>query len=372
MSTLVASDTLLTESDVRSRVQSSLASLDLDGKRVLLIIPDDTRTSPIGLMLRSIAEFANDRVEVIDVMIALGTHRPMSDDRINQLLGIDESDRQTVFPRTRFFNHAWDDPTQLRVIGTIDSDTMKALSRGHISDQIDVTINKALFDYDHLIIVGPTFPHEVVGFSGGNKYFFPGVAGPEIINVFHWLGALLTNREIIGTKSTPVRDVVDHCAAMINRPKHCFSMVVSKQGLHGLEFGTPESAYQEAAALSAEVNIRWMPARLSHRRLGLSADVSRAVDSRQVHVQARTHRRSRRNSHHLRPPSCRGLTHPRPMDRGDRLPRPPLLHRADWRNSHTSPSASSPTPPTSRAEAGTRTVSRPPMSTSSSPPPSPK
>ncbi len=255
----VASDSLLSESDVRSRVQSALASLDLDGKRILLIIPDDTRTCPIGLMLRSIAEFANDRVEAIDVMIALGTHRPMSDERINQHLGIDDSLRAQIFPKSRFFNHAWDDPAQLRVIGTIDTETMKSLSKGRLSEQIDVTINKALFGYDHLIIVGPTFPHEVVGFSGGNKYFFPGVAGPDIINVFHWLGALLTNREIIGTKSTPVRDIVDHCAAMIDRPKHCFSMVVSKQGLHGLEFGTPEAAYEGAAALSAEVNIRWMP-----------------------------------------------------------------------------------------------------------------
>lgn len=259
MSTLVEPVALLSESDAKTLVQSALASLDLDGKRVLLIIPDDTRTCPIGLMLRSIAEFANDRVEAIDVMIALGTHRPMSDERINQHLGIDESARRAVFPKTRFFNHAWDDPAQLRVIGKIDAETMKSLSRGLLSDQIDVTVNKALFDYDHLIVVGPTFPHEVVGFSGGNKYFFPGVAGPDIINVFHWLGALLTNREIIGTKSTPVRDVVDHCASMIDRPKHCFSMVVSKKGLHGLEFGTPETAYAEAAALSAEVNIRWMP-----------------------------------------------------------------------------------------------------------------
>ncbi len=255
----VASDVLLSDSDVRAKVESALARLDLDGQRVLLIIPDDTRTCPIGLMLRSIAEFANDRVRALDVMIALGTHRAMSPERIDKHLGLDETSRAQLFPKSRFINHAWDDPEQLATIGTIDSQTMRSLSRGLLSQQIDVTINKALFDYDHLIIVGPTFPHEVVGFSGGNKYFFPGVAGPDIINVFHWLGALLTNRDIIGTKSTPVRDVVDHCSGMIDRPKHCFSMVVSKKGLHGLEFGTPESAYEQAAALSAEVNIRWMP-----------------------------------------------------------------------------------------------------------------
>jgi len=53
------------------------------------------------------------------------------------------------------------------------------------------------------------FPHEVVGFSGGNKYLFPGVGGPQILNFFHWLGAVVTNPMIIGNKWTPVRKVVD-------------------------------------------------------------------------------------------------------------------------------------------------------------------
>ena len=61
-----------------------------------------------------------------------------------------------------------------------------------------------------MLVVGPVFPHEVVGFSGGNKYFFPGVAGPEIIDLSHWLGALITSSAIIGTPGiTPVRALID-------------------------------------------------------------------------------------------------------------------------------------------------------------------
>ena len=56
------------------------------------------------------------------------------------------------------------------------------------------------------------FPHEVVGFSGGNKYLFPGIAGPEIINFTHWLGALITNYDVIGAGYTPVRAVIDRAA----------------------------------------------------------------------------------------------------------------------------------------------------------------
>ncbi len=248
----------LDETDVREIVSEAARAMKLVGKRVLLIIPDDTRTCPIGLMIKTIAESFHE-VEALDVLVALGTHRPRPIDRIYRFLGIDAAYHEAHLPKTRFLNHAWDDPEQLRTIGTISTETMRELSRGVIAREIDVKVNKVIFDYDHLIVVGPTFPHEVVGFSGGNKYFFPGVAGPEVIDAFHWLGALITNREIIGTRYTPVRAVVDHCAAMIEVPRHCFSLVVSKQGLHGLHFGTPEDAYDRAARQSAEVNVRRLP-----------------------------------------------------------------------------------------------------------------
>ena len=93
-------------------------------------------------------------------------------------------------------------------------------------ERVDVTINKLALEYDLLLIVGPTFPHEVVGFSGGNKYLFPGIAGQEILDMFHWLGALITNPSIIGTKYTPVRAVVDRAAALVPVERKCASLVV--------------------------------------------------------------------------------------------------------------------------------------------------
>ena len=251
--------TLLREADVAAIVAEAAASLDLDGKRVLLLVPDDTRTCPLGLMLREIGETFGPRAAALDVMIALGTHRPMTVERIYEVLGLDEASHRALLPKTRFLNHAYNDPSQLRSLGTIPAEEMRALSGGHIDAATEVTINKAVFDYDHLIVVGPTFPHEIVGFSGGNKYFFPGIAGAEIIDAFHWLGALISNRAIIGVPRTPVRAIVDRCAAMIPVPRHCFSLVVSKAGLHGLSFGTPEDAWERAAALSAEVHIKHTP-----------------------------------------------------------------------------------------------------------------
>ena len=104
--------------------------------------------------------------------------------------------------------------------------------------------------------MGPVFPHEVVGFSGGNKYLFPGVGGPQILNFFHWLGAVVTNPMIIGTKWTPVRRVVDRAGAMVKVDKLCFAVVVDPQkNLVGLFAGTPEAAWDAASDLSAKVHI---------------------------------------------------------------------------------------------------------------------
>jgi nickel-dependent lactate racemase len=142
-------------------------------------------------------------------------------------------------------------------------------------ERVNVALNKLIFNYDQLIICGPTFPHEVVGFSGGNKYFFPGIAGPEIINFTHWLGAMLTSMAIIGTKHTPMRQVIDRAASFIPLPKLCFSLVVAPEpiadcrtnrksaienrksqiGLAGLYIGSPEEAFSAAADLSAKRHI---------------------------------------------------------------------------------------------------------------------
>ena len=99
---------------------------------------------------------------------------------------------------------------------------------------VPVEINRLVFDYDQVIIIGPVFPHEVVGFSGGNKYLFPGVGGPEILNFFHWLGAVVTNPMIIGNKWTPVRKVVDRAGCDGQRSASlCFCLGGGWQTIRG-------------------------------------------------------------------------------------------------------------------------------------------
>ncbi len=215
---------------------------------MLAIVPDHTRTAPIDLMFRVLQELTIDAgATAFDVLIALGTHPPMSEEAINQRLGLTPAERAGRYARTKIFNHAWNDPNALASIGTISEAEVAEISGGLMRERVDVTINKLALAYDLLLIIGPTFPHEVVGFSGGNKYLFPGIGGPELLNMFHWLGALITNPSIIGTKYTPVRAVVDRAAALVPVERKCASLVVEGSALAGLYLGAPEETWEAAA-----------------------------------------------------------------------------------------------------------------------------
>jgi hypothetical protein len=213
---------------------------------------------------------------------------PMPDAAICQRLEITLDEWCAKYSKVRFFNHEWDNPAALRRLGVIPADEISALSGGLFAMDVPVDVNARVFDYDEVIIVGPVFPHEVVGMSGGNKYLFPGVGGADILNFFHWLGAVVTNLGIIGNPNTPVRAVVDRAGAMVNVPKKCFALVAKDGGAVGVFAGTPESAWAGAAALSAEHHIVWKD-RPFHTVLSCAiADVRRAMGGGQGHVQARS------------------------------------------------------------------------------------
>jgi len=235
-------------------------------RRILLIIPDGTRTAPVGIVFQTLHRHIGGVTKALDVMIALGTHQPMSEAAICQRLEITPKQRQEDYKQVRFFNHAWDNPAALQNIGTIPAKEIDQLTSGLFAMDVPVNVNKLIFDYDQLIIIGPVFPHEVVGFSGGNKYLFPGVSGPEVLNFFHWLAAVITSPKIIGHKWTPVRNVIDRAASLVQVNKLCFCMVANSlspsdgeragvRGLAGLYAGTPENAWDAASDLSDKLHI---------------------------------------------------------------------------------------------------------------------
>ncbi|TWT62171.1 lactate racemase domain-containing protein [Rubinisphaera italica] len=248
----------MSEAAVRTWIQENVVLEDFVGKKVLMVVPDATRTAPLPLLFDELHRLLKPKTEALDVIFALGTHPPMSEAQMCKLLGIDETERQRLFFQLGLFNHEWDEDERLTQLGVLTEDDTEEISGGLMREEVPVKINKRILDYDMLFVVGPVFPHEVVGFSGGNKYFFPGISGPEVLNFFHWLGALITNASIIGVKDTPVRRVVDRAAKLIPCEKRAMTFVVAPDAsLYGLSYGTPEFAWNAAADISSQVHIKW-------------------------------------------------------------------------------------------------------------------
>ncbi len=255
-------DRILSDAEIEQITQEALAALPLDHARVLVLIPDGTRTAPIPQMFRLLHQELVGRVAALDFLIALGTHQPMDQEHINKLVGVSPDEWTTTFKDVRVFNHEWQNPETFVTLGTVSPEEVSQISGGMLSRAVDVRINRKVTEYDHLIICGPVFPHEVVGFSGGNKYLFPGVSGPEVIDLSHWLGALITSYKIIGTPGlTPVRQLINKAASLVPTPKSCLAMVVAPgYGLHlaGLYTGGPEDAWTQASELSAQIHIKYL------------------------------------------------------------------------------------------------------------------
>ena len=242
---------------------------DYTGKRVLVLIPDNTRSGPIGQVFKEIYEHLGPKAKAVDCLVALGTHQPMSVEQICTRLSMTASERAGKYASVKFFNHEWDKPQTFKSIGRISADEIEQISGGLFREEVDVAINKLIFDYDEFFILGPVFPHEVVGFSGGHKYIFPGIAGDEVIHFFHWLGAVVTNPLINGNKWTPTRQVVEKCASLITMPGKLFAIVAVEDELKGIFIGDVAQAWEKAADLSEKVHIVYKQ-RSYHTILGLA------------------------------------------------------------------------------------------------------
>jgi nickel-dependent lactate racemase len=231
------------------------------GQKVLILIPDHTRSLPLPALFRMLVEILHDAHE-LNFMVALGTHPALSEEHLNKLVGITAEERATTFRHVGLLNHAWDNPATLTSLGVIKQDEIRRIAgvnwHPSLPDEVDIRINRAVLEHDHILILGPTFPHEVVGFSGGAKYFFPGISGPEVINATHWLGALATVVGTIGIKDTPVRAMINAAAAHLKTPATLAALIVEGHELSGVFVGDVLDAWSAAADMSAQRHIRWV------------------------------------------------------------------------------------------------------------------
>ena len=228
------------------------------GARVLAIIPDKTRDDNTHLLFPIANQFLVNRgVAAFDALVAQGTHPPMSQTQKLAKIGI------TDFHGS-LFDHRWDDPAELITIGELSAEKVRELTGGLIEQSVPVSINKLLApgNYDTVLVFGATVPHEVAGFAGGAKYFFPGVAGPELTHTTHWLGALAGIENIIGQVDTPTRRLIEAATELITARIISLNSVVSREAngelvTYALFAGDIRDAFRRAAEVSRKVHIRY-------------------------------------------------------------------------------------------------------------------
>lgn len=252
--------TELTPAEMRAIIERALISIPA-GARVLAIIPDKTRDDNTDLLFPFAAEIlAARRLSAFDALVAQGTHAPMTG--AEKLAKIGANHTNTF--AGRLFDHGWDRPNELARIGELSSDQVRAITKGAYGQAIPVTINKLLANqsYNTVLVFSATVPHEVAGYAGGAKYFFPGVAGPDVTNATHWIGALSTIEHTIGRVETPVRHVIEAAADLIPARIITFNSVVTRtdeRGLqtHALFAGDFRRAFRRAAEVSRTVHIKY-------------------------------------------------------------------------------------------------------------------
>jgi nickel-dependent lactate racemase len=257
--TAPAAARVLAPAVLRRIVHDALRDI-LPGSRVLAVISDRTRDDNTNVLFPMISqELASLGAGSLDALIAQGTHPPMSDADKRAKIGAGTADLPLL--RT-IFDHHWDQPSELVTLGSLSRSQVSLLTEGLMADEVPVQLNARLAPgrYDRVLVVGATVPHEVAGFAGGAKYFFPGVAGPDLTHFTHWLGALAAIENVIGRVETPTRRIIEAAADRVRTPVIALTSVSTRTdaGLqtHALFAGGLRETVRQAAAVSAQVHIR--------------------------------------------------------------------------------------------------------------------
>ncbi|HEV2378843.1 MAG TPA: lactate racemase domain-containing protein [Terriglobia bacterium] len=257
-----APDRDFSPAELRGIVENALTGI-APGARVLAIVPDKTRDDNTDLLFPFAAEaLAGRKVSQFDALVAQGTHAPMTEEEKRVKLGV--RDPAAAPGLGSIFDHRWADPEQLVPIGELARDRVREMTGSLIDQAVRLTVNRLLAPggYDTVLIFGATVPHEVAGFAGGAKYFFPGVAGPELTHLTHWLGALLNIENVIGRIETPSRRLIEAAAEFIPARVISLNSVVSRGRDHRLHTralfaGDVREAFRRAAMVSQQVHIKY-------------------------------------------------------------------------------------------------------------------
>lgn len=249
----------LSEAELRAALEKSIEGKSL--KKVLIIPPDYTRMySGAGDITRIYYDLLKDTCE-IDILPALGTHVPMTEEEWVAFFGPD-------VPFDRMIVHNW--KTDVEKIGEVPAEFVSEVSEGLVNNKIDVEVNRRLLDpsYDLILSVGQVVPHEVVGMANYSKNIFVGCGGNSMINSSHMLGAFYGMERIMGKDFSPVRRVFDYAQEnfLANIPLLFVLTVTTNVGddvsIHGLYIGSERSYFEKAVSKSQNTNFTFVDAPL--------------------------------------------------------------------------------------------------------------
>ncbi len=239
---------------LKKLLEAALEESDRRWKKVLLLGPDMSRIHSMAGDIINVLYHMLEPIQV-DIMPALGTHVPMTQQECRQMYG--------DIPLDRFLVHNW--RADVVKIGTVPAGYVSKVSEGCFCNEIDVEVNRHLFDdYDQIISVGQVVPHEVVGMANHSKNIFVGVGGHSMINSSHALGAFYGMERMMGRDHSPVRQVFDYAAEhfLWKLPLSYILTVVSvEEGapvLQGLFVGKERARFEEAIKLSQKKNITYL------------------------------------------------------------------------------------------------------------------
>lgn len=250
-------DSGLTDEQLTKAIKDSIEGLDKDLKRVLLIPPDFTRFhSGAGKLTAIYYDLLKDSC-TIDILPALGTHMPMSDEEISEMFGDD-------IPRDRYIDHNWRD--DVVKIGEVPAEYVREISEGLMDEPIDVEVNKLIVSgkYDIIISLGQVVPHEVVGMANYSKNIFVGCGGKNMINSSHMLGAVYGMERLMGKDHSPVRKVFDYAEQNYAKDiplMYVLTATTEQEGdiaINGLFIGRDRSVFEAAVEMSQEKNLTFV------------------------------------------------------------------------------------------------------------------
>ncbi|HEX8721541.1 MAG TPA: lactate racemase domain-containing protein [Pyrinomonadaceae bacterium] len=252
----------LSPAELREILEQALLSVG-PGARVLAIIPDKTRDDNTDVLFPFAAEILSGRgAAKFDALVAQGTHMPMTEAEKRAKVGLSGGSPLPLLGS--IFDHQWNRPEELVDLGELSAERVSELTHGLIREAVKVNLNRLLAPgrYDTVLVFGATVPHEVAGFAGGAKYFFPGVAGPNLTHATHWLGALASIENIIGRVETPTRHMIEAAADLVPARVVSLNTVVTRGDdgrlrTHALFCGDFRGALRRAAEVSRQVHIRY-------------------------------------------------------------------------------------------------------------------